>query len=129
MSPHRKKRWKPDIFETWRRGSVQCFLLAACMPSKIPSPKRSLWADQPNPAGSRVGPGNIAEGRGGLTEKSFAVFLSQARGSLYELQTQVELARAISAAPKGGQTDAILAEASGVSFMIHGLLASLRPRS
>ncbi|HEX3986149.1 MAG TPA: four helix bundle protein [Acidobacteriaceae bacterium] len=31
-------------------------------------------------------PSNIAEGRGRTTDKSFAAFLSQARGSLYELQ-------------------------------------------
>ncbi len=37
-------------------------------------------------------PSNIAEGRGRTTEKSFALFLSQARGSLYELETQMELA-------------------------------------
>jgi four helix bundle protein len=34
-------------------------------------------------------PSNIAEGRGRLTDKSFAVFLAQARGSLYELETQI----------------------------------------
>ena len=36
-------------------------------------------------------PSNIAEGHGRLTDKSFALFLSQARGSLNELETQLEL--------------------------------------
>lgn len=36
-------------------------------------------------------PSNIAEGRGRRTNKSFALFLSQARGSLNELETQLEL--------------------------------------
>ena len=37
-------------------------------------------------------PSNIAEGRGRGTKKDFAHFLMQARGSLYELETQIELA-------------------------------------
>jgi four helix bundle protein len=73
-------------------------------------------------------PSNIAESRGRLTEKSFALFLSQARGSLFELQTQVELAGDLGYAEKG-QVDRILAEAAEISFMIHGLLASLRRRN
>ena len=32
-------------------------------------------------------PSDIAEGRGRMTDKNFALFLTQARGSLYELQT------------------------------------------
>ena len=35
---------------------------------------------------------NRAEGHGRLTDKSFAFFLSQARGSLNELATQLDLA-------------------------------------
>jgi four helix bundle protein len=37
-------------------------------------------------------PSNIAEGRGRGTKKDFAHFLMQARGSLYEVETQLELA-------------------------------------
>jgi four helix bundle protein len=37
-------------------------------------------------------PSNIAEGQGRLSDKSFAVFLGQARGSLFEMETQIELA-------------------------------------
>ncbi len=35
---------------------------------------------------------NIAEGHGRLTDRAFGVFLGHARGSLYELETQIELA-------------------------------------
>ena len=65
---------------------------------------------------------NIAEGRGRATEKSFAVFLMQARGSLYELETQVELASDLGFASKD-QSLAVVAEAAEISRMIHGLLA------
>ncbi|MGD0736570.1 MAG: four helix bundle protein [Terracidiphilus sp.] len=37
-------------------------------------------------------PSNIAEGQGRLTDSQFRHFLGNARGSLYEMQTQIELA-------------------------------------
>ena len=69
-------------------------------------------------------PSNIAEGRGRGTEKSFAVFLTQARGSLYELETQVELAADLGFTSKD-QATAIVVEAAEISRMIHGLLTKL----
>jgi four helix bundle protein len=41
-------------------------------------------------------PSNIAEGQGRDSERSFSLFLAQARGSLYELETQIELPRNLS---------------------------------
>lgn len=38
-------------------------------------------------------PSNIAEGRGRLSDRSFLIFIGHARGSLYEVETQLELAR------------------------------------
>ncbi|HUP44608.1 MAG TPA: four helix bundle protein [Thermoanaerobaculia bacterium] len=38
-------------------------------------------------------PSNIAEGKGRQTKKDYLQFLFRARGSLYEAQTQLELAR------------------------------------
>ena len=38
-------------------------------------------------------PSNIAEGKGRDSKKEFVMFLYRARGSLYEAQTQVEIAR------------------------------------
>ncbi len=69
-------------------------------------------------------PSNIAEGRGRTTDKSFALFLTQARGSLYELETQVELAGDLGYASKN-QAAAVVAEAAKISRMIHALLAKL----
>jgi four helix bundle protein len=37
-------------------------------------------------------PSNIAEGHGRLTDRGLNVFLAQARGSIFELETQVQLA-------------------------------------
>jgi four helix bundle protein len=69
-------------------------------------------------------PSNIAEGRGRTTDKSFALFLTQARGSLYELETQIELAGDLGFASRD-QAAAVVAEAAEISRMIHGLLARL----
>ncbi|MGB6868456.1 MAG: four helix bundle protein [Acidobacteriaceae bacterium] len=70
-------------------------------------------------------PSNIAEGRERMTQKSFVVFLSQARGSLYELETQIELARDLGFAGKD-QADTIIAAAAEISRMLHGLVAKVR---
>ena len=56
----------------------------------FPRSERFGLTDQTRRAAVSV-PSNIAEGHGRLSDKSFAVFLSQARGSLNELQTQLEL--------------------------------------
>ncbi len=71
-------------------------------------------------------PSNIAEGRGRLTDKGFAVFLGQARGSLYELETQVELASELGLV-EATQAQLILDQAAEVGRMLQGLLVTLRP--
>jgi four helix bundle protein len=70
-------------------------------------------------------PSNIAEGRGRLTDKGFMVFLGQARGSLYELETQVELATEFGFV-NSAQAQPILREAAEVGRMLEGLLGMLR---
>ena len=67
-------------------------------------------------------PSNIAEGHGRLTDSQFRHFLGNARGSLYELQTQLELAGDL------GYLDQILVRelmerGSEVARLINGLVA------
>lgn len=68
---------------------------------------------------------NIAEGHGRLTDKSFAVFLGQARGSLNELATQVDLSRQLGfiAESNGSQ---VLSQIEELARMLNALLTSLR---
>lgn len=70
-------------------------------------------------------PSNIAEGRGRLTRKTFVLFLSQARGSLYELETQIELARDLGFMAES-QADSVIADAGEISRMLHCLMARMR---
>jgi four helix bundle protein len=70
-------------------------------------------------------PSNIAEGRGRMTDKSFAVFLSQARGSLFELQTQVELASELGFVARDA-VQPVMPEAEEIASMMQGLMATLK---
>jgi len=52
--------------------------------------RRFALADQIQRAATSV-PSNIAEGHGRLTRREWRHYLGQARGSLYELETQLEI--------------------------------------
>lgn len=73
-------------------------------------------------------PSNIAEGHGRLTDLQFRHFLGNARGSLYELETQFELARDL------GYLDeikvrGIMEQGWEVARLINGLITSLSERN
>jgi four helix bundle protein len=70
-------------------------------------------------------PSNIAEGHGRLSDKSFAVFLGQARGSLYEVESQLELAHGLGYIEEQ-RFDQLLTESSEIGRMLNGLLNKLR---
>ena len=70
-------------------------------------------------------PSNIAEGHGRLTDKVFLLFLSQARGSLYELETQIELSSDLKFLPVR-DANAIRMECQELTRMLNGLMKTLR---
>jgi four helix bundle protein len=70
-------------------------------------------------------PSNIAEGQGQLTDKGFILFLTRARGSLYELETQMELASRLGFLNKQSE-EQFMASCSEIGRMLHGLLNSMR---
>jgi len=70
-------------------------------------------------------PSNIAEGHGRLSDRSFAVFLGQARGSLFEMETQIELACGLGFIDSQ-KLDALLKECTEIARMLNGLLSTLR---
>jgi four helix bundle protein len=69
-------------------------------------------------------PSNIAEGHGRLSDPGLRVFLAQARGSLFELQTQIDLAREFKyldeRAAKG-----LCEECDELARLLNGLIAAL----
>jgi four helix bundle protein len=72
-------------------------------------------------------PSNIAEGHGRMSTGEYRQFLGIARGSNFELQTQLEIARALEYGnPK------LIDEAEGLSFevgkMISGILNSIKDK-
>lgn len=69
-------------------------------------------------------PSNIAEGHGRLTDGNMRVFLGQARGSLFELETQIELARDLEFLDEE-VTKELLVQCAEIARMLNGLLGVL----
>ena len=69
-------------------------------------------------------PCNIAEGHGRLDDGHFRQFLATSRGSLYELQTQLELAAGLKYLDEK-RVGELMQQCEEVARMINGLLASL----
>ncbi len=69
-------------------------------------------------------PSNIAEGQGRLSEKEFRHFLGQARGSLMELETQVQVAENLGYLEKEEVVE-LLQSCGEVGRLLNGLIASI----
>jgi four helix bundle protein len=69
-------------------------------------------------------PSNIAEGHGRLTDRGFRVFLGQARGSLFELETQLQLASDIHYC-SADDAQTLMDDCNEVARIINGLLKKL----
>ncbi len=69
-------------------------------------------------------PSDIAEGHGRLNDRALRIFLGNARGSLYELETQILLAADLGYL-KREDADAVLLQTAEVARILHGLLRTL----
>jgi four helix bundle protein len=70
-------------------------------------------------------PSNIAEGQARLSTGEFKHFLGNARGSLVEVETQIQIARDLGyLEPQTSEN--ILASAAEVGRILNGLIASLK---
>lgn len=72
-------------------------------------------------------PSNIAEGQGRLSKGEFKQFLGNARGSLFELVTQLTIAENLSYMDKN-DINGLLNLSDEVGRLLNGLLSSLKSR-
>ena len=70
-------------------------------------------------------PSNIAEGQGRLTPGEFKQFLGHARGSVFEVETQIQLAAELDYITQP-QVEELLERTSEVSRLLNGLIRSLQ---
>lgn len=68
---------------------------------------------------------NIAEGQGRFSDKKLLQFLSHARGSAYEVQTQIELARMLGYLTKPDEQE-LVEKSQSIGRMLNKLIASIR---
>lgn len=71
-------------------------------------------------------PSNIAEGKGRSSDRELIQFLCHARGSLFEVETQLEIAERLTYVTKE-ESDPLRREATRVAQMLNGLIRSVRP--
>ena len=73
----------------WKRG-MELAKMAYLLSRRLPREENYALADQIRRSSISI-PSNIAEGYGRTSPKDYARFLSMARGSSYELETQILL--------------------------------------
>jgi four helix bundle protein len=71
---------------------------------------------------------NIAEGKGGSSDKELVLFLHHARGSLLEVETQLLIAQGLKYGRDGGfDTAQLLDLVETLAKTLNALIRSLRP--
>ena len=106
----------------WQRA-VDLAVLIATTTETFSSRQRWILVAQMQRSANSV-PSNIAEGKGRLSPKELRQFLAIARGSLYELATQVEIARRLNLLDDEAfqSIDQMMAQIStGISRLIYRL--------
>ena len=73
-------------------------------------------------------PSNIAEGQARLSQREFHHFLSQARGSLAEIETQLRIAQELRYLLPN-KAESLLASADEIGRILNGLLAAIKSRA
>ena len=107
--------------------SVSVAVEIVALTDALPRPKPYALIDQMQRAAISV-PSNIAEGKGRLSEKELRRFLGMARGSLFELHTQLEISRKLNLVEQATYQCLIIRLrkiGSGINNMIRNLNTSI----
>jgi len=108
--------------EVWRQA-MELVTLVYRYSATFPTEEKFGLTNQIRRASVSV-PSNIAEGQGRRTTKEFLNFLSMARGSLLEVQTQTEIARRLSFL-KPESAEELLQNSVSVCRLLNGLINAL----
>jgi four helix bundle protein len=106
-------------------ASIALAVRVIALADDLAARKRFAIADQISRSALSV-PSNIAEGRGRLTLRDRRHFYVQARGSLYELETQLEIVQRAGLAADVTEFNVEIKKiSSGLNHMIDGLTRRL----
>lgn len=108
--------------EVWKAGMKLTSSIYGCV-NRFPDSEKYGLVSQMKRASISV-PSNIAEGAARQTKKEFKQFLFIARGSLSELDTQLELSYNLKLI-KNDVFEGLVKEVNKVSAMLNGLLKSI----
>lgn len=109
--------------KVWQ-SAVQLTLDIYRVTQKFPSHELYGLASQIRRAAVSVA-SNIAEGKGRSSDKELLQFLSHARGSSYEVQTQLEIAASLGYIARLDVED-LVEQADAVGRMLNGLIGKFR---
>ena len=98
----------------WQRSMSLCETVYSLIRT-FPQEERCALCDQLRRAVISI-PSNIAEGNGRISRVEYARFLSIARGSIFEVQTQLELAERFGYTTITDETKALITEISKMLF-------------
>jgi four helix bundle protein len=88
-------------------------------------PQKEIFGQQSQMRRAAVSvPSNIAEGHGRLNDGHFRQFLANTRGSLFELQTQLELSGGLKFLDQA-RVDTLMEQSEEVARLINGLIHSM----
>ena len=94
---------------------------------RFPSEERYGITNQLRRAAVSV-PSNIAEGQARFSQKEFHHFLSQARGSLVEIETQLLIARDLKYI-QAARAETLLGLTDELGRILNGLISSIKSRA
>ena len=115
-----------EDLRVWQEGITLCALVYA-FTQAFPEEERFGLASQLRRAAVSV-PSNIAEGWGRGSRADYVRFLKIARGSLFEVRTQVVISERVGLCRPDASAD-LLRQTDAVRRMLHGLIRSLSSRA